>query len=248
MTPTLDALAGRMWRDFQARRPGTCFADPELSLSLDEAYALQDAVRALRLAAGDRVIGYKVGCTGPGTTAQFGVAGPIRGCLFASEVRGAGDLLPATDFDQLAIEGEMALRIGAAGEIAAAFPVIELHNFVFRAARKTLVELIANNGLNAGIVVPDSSWRSSRRYVMQDATLSVRINGRLRGSGGLWPLPGGPTASLEWLGQHLADAGVGLRPGEIVLAGTPLGLYPVAAGDHVAVCIDEAVVTECVVS
>jgi hypothetical protein len=47
---------------------------------------------------------------------------------------------------------EMALRIGDDGQIAVAFPVIELHHSVFRAPRKTLLELVANNGLNAGIV------------------------------------------------------------------------------------------------
>ena len=52
------------------------------------------------------------------------------------------------DFAHLAIEGEMAVRIGPDGTITAAFPVIELHHFVFRGARKTLPELVANNGLN----------------------------------------------------------------------------------------------------
>lgn len=240
-------LAGRLWHDYQARRPGTCFADPEFSVTVPQAYALQDAVRALRVTAGDRLIGYKVGCTGPGTTAQFGMAGPIRGCLFASEVRTTGTPLPAADFSQLAIEGEIALRIGEDGRIAAAFPVIELHNFIFRAPRKTLAELVANNGLNAGIVLPDEPWLSSRRLLAQEATLSVRINGNPRGAGGLWPHPDGPAGTLDWLRRHLAEGGMPLQPGHIVLAGTPLGLYPAVAGDHVMVCLDDTVVTQCVV-
>jgi hypothetical protein len=47
----------------------------------------------------------------------------------------------------------MAVRIGPDGEIEAAFPVIELHHFVFRGPRKTLPELVANNGINAGAVI-----------------------------------------------------------------------------------------------
>jgi 2-keto-4-pentenoate hydratase len=247
VTAWLDALAARQWRDYRSRQPGTCFADPDFALDLPAAYALQAAVAALRIADGDRVAGYKVGCTGPGTIAQFGMAGPVRGFLYASELHPNGTTLPAAAFAHLAVEGEMALRIGPDGEIAAAFPVIELHHFVFRAPRKTLPELVANNGLNAGAVLADAAWQSSRAALAPGATLSVHINDRRYGPAGPWPLPGGPAASLAWLRPHLAAAGLALRAGDIVLAGTPLGLYPVTAGDRVAVCLDAAVVTRCTV-
>jgi 2-keto-4-pentenoate hydratase len=132
-------LAKRQLQDYHPREPGTCFAESGFVLALGAAYELQAAVPVLRVAAGDRVIGYKVGCTGPGTVAQFGMAGPIRGYLYESEVRQDGAALAAADFAQLAIEGEMALRIGDHGEIAGAFPVIELHHFVFRGPRKTRI-------------------------------------------------------------------------------------------------------------
>lgn len=228
-------LAARQWRDYRAREPGMCFADPDLVLDLQRAYEVQDAVAALRVGAGDRVIGYKVGCTGPYVTAQFGMAGPIRGHLYASEVRRNGATLAAADFANLAIEGEMALRIGADGEIATAFPVIELHNFIFRAPCKTLSELVANNGLNAGIVLPEEEWPVSSSRLAGGARLVVQIGNRHFEGSDLWPLPGGATASLDWLRQQLSRSGLVLVPGQIVLSGTPLGLYPVTAGDHVTV-------------
>jgi hypothetical protein len=33
----LEELGGRQWRDYQWGTPGTTFADPEISLTLDEA-------------------------------------------------------------------------------------------------------------------------------------------------------------------------------------------------------------------
>lgn len=243
----MTGLADRQWRDYRAREPGTCFADPGFVLDLPQAYALQRAVSALRVAAGDRVIGYKVGCTGPGTVTQFGMEGPIRGYLYESEVRRTGDTLDRAAFAHPAVEGEMALRIGDDGEIAAVFPVIELHHFVFRAPHKTLAELVANNGLNAGLVLPDEAWLSSRTHLAKQATLSVRINDRVVGSGDLWPLPGGPGASLDWLRHHLAAFGLALVPGQIIIAGTPLGLYPVEAGDHIAVFIDDELTVHCLI-
>jgi 2-keto-4-pentenoate hydratase len=243
----LAELADRQWRDYRAREPGTCFAELNFVLDLPQAYELQRAVSALRVAAGDRVIGYKIGCTGAGTTSQFGIEGPVRGYLYESEVHQTGDRLDMAAFARLAIEGEMALRIGDDGQIAATFPVIELHHFVFRTPRKTLVELVANNGLNAGVVLPDEAWLSSRTYLAKQAMLSVRINGSVVGSGELWPLPGGPAESLSWLKHHLVEFGLALSPSQIVLAGTPLGLYPVQSGDHIVVFIDDEPVTECFV-
>lgn len=245
MAGAIDGLALRQLQDYQARTPGTCFAEPGFALDLMSAYVLQDGVSRLRVGAGERVFGYKVGCTGPGTVAQFGMQGPIRGTLFEDEVRHDGDVLDHGSFANLAIEGEMALRIGDDGDIAAAFPIIELHNFVFRAPRKSLSELIANNGLNAGIVAPGAAWLESRTYIDQQAMLSVRINDAVVDAGDLWPLPGGPVASLSWLKRHLVDLGLPLLPGHVVLAGTPLGLYPVQPRDRVAVHVDGQLAVHC---
>jgi 2-keto-4-pentenoate hydratase len=222
-----------------------CFADPDFDLSLGAAYELQDAVAKLRIASGDRPIGYKVGCTGPGATQQFGLRGPIRGRLFESEVRRHGEALNFEGFAHLAIEGEMAVRIGPDCMIAGAVPVIELHHYVFRGAKKTLAELVANNGLNGGIVLPHDDWLSSTEYIKGSGALSVRINGCLIESGELWPTSGGAESSIGWLRGHLADTGVELSPGDVVLTGTPLGLYPVGRGDQVAVLVDDKIGAFC---
>jgi 2-keto-4-pentenoate hydratase len=247
MTIAIQALADRQWRDYRSRQPGTCFADPGFLLGLSDAYELQDAVATLRVSAGDCLVGYKVGCTGPGTVQQFGMEGPIRGCLFESEVR--KDRYPVTgnEFANLAIEGEMAVRIGPDGSIAAVFPVIELHHFVFRGSRKTLPELVANNGFNGGCVLPDEDWLLSQDYIEQPGKLSVWINDRQIASGGLWPMLGGVHASLRWLREHLAETDRALLPGQIVLAGTPLGLYPALAGDRIGVRVDDKIGVECAV-
>lgn len=238
-------LAVRQWRDYRAREPGTSFADPGFSLDLRQAYELQDAVSVLRVAGGDRVIGYKLGCTGPEITAQFDMAGPIRGYLYESEVHRNGAVLDTADFARLAIEGEMAVRIGGNGDIVAAFPVIELHHFVLRAPHKTLAELVANNGMNAGIVLPPAGWLSARRNATTGARLSIKIGDRCVGSGKPWSLPGGAAASVDWLRQHLSECGLALSPGQIVLTGTPLGLYPVAPGDKAVVFLDNEPAVGC---
>ncbi len=248
MKSDIQTLAERQWYDYRDRQPGTCFSDPGFTLDLAQAYALQDAVTALRVSAGDRLIGYKVGCTGPDIVKQFGMQGPIRGCLFESEIREHRHPVKGGDFANLAIEGEMAVKIGPDETIAAVFPVIELHHFVFRGVRNTLHELVANNGLNGGFVLPHGDWLLSKDYLERRGELSVWIRDRLVASGELWPMAGSMLASLGWLRGHLAKTGRALLSGQIILTGTALGLYPVRPGDHIAVRVDDVIGSECFVA
>ena len=241
-------LALQQLRDYRNNNPGTCFDDLDFILDVNAAYELQDTVTDLRVTEGEDIIGYKVGCTGSGTTRQFGVKGPIRGTLFGSELRTNGVELDFNSFTNLAIEGEMAVKIGDNGEIISAFPIIELHNFVFRAPIKTLSELIANNGFNAGVVFPDFIWEQSNRYINQSAQLSIKINSEFIAAGDLWPLPQGPSGSVEWLENSLKNWDRTILSGNIILTGTSLGIYPVQPGDKIDVSINEETAVSCRVS
>jgi len=238
-------LAARQWRDYQQGTPGTAFADPEISLTLEEAYNVQIGFAGLRCAAGDAIAGYKVGCIGPGVVKQFGMSGPIHARLFRSEIRSSGEALRYSSYANPAIEGEMALRIGVGGSITAAFPVIELHQFVFRASRKTLAELVANNGINAGAVIPRHLETRSLDDWANAHTLSVAINGVAVDAGSLWAMAGGAAEAVDWLRRDLDRFGEALKPGDLVLAGTPLGLHSVRAGDHVIVSVDGRDCVDC---
>ena len=248
MIRDIKKLAIRQLSDYRNKTPGTCFDDLDFILDMDSAYELQNTVADIRVTEGEVIIGYKVGCTGSGTTRQFGMKGPIRGTLFGSELLKNGAELDFNAFTNLAIEGEMAVKIGDNGEIISAFPIIELHNFVFRAPIKTLPELIANNGLNAGVVCPDLIWQKSARYISQSAQLSVKINSEVIAVGDLWSLPQGPSGSIEWLENNLKNWNRSILPGNIILTGTSLGLYPVQPGDKIDISINKETTVSCTVS
>ena len=235
MDVTVEELASRQIADYRRRSPGTYFGELRRPLSLEEAYRVQAEVSRLRVRDGDKIAGYKVGCTSAEIERQFGLRGPIYAVLFESEFRRSGARLDGSSFMNLAIEGEMAARVGDDGEIAALFPAIELHNLVFRSEPKTLAELIVNNGLNAGVVLPGEAadYKALEQELAQG--LRVLINGESIDEGALWSLPGGAGASLRWLKENLERHGGGLRPGHLVLTGTPLGIHCVHPGDHVEV-------------
>ena len=209
---------------------------------------MQDAVTDLRVKEGETVIGYKVGCTGPGTTKLFDMQGPIRGTLFESEFHECGVELYANNFYNLAIEAEMAIKIGKNGTIHSIFPVIELHNFVFRGPKKSLPELIANNGLNRGVILSRENWQTSAEVYGETSILSLEINGSEIDSGALWPMEGGPQSSLNWLERHLHDHELKITTGDIVLGGTALGLHQVQPEDCIDVKINGQIVVQCTVA
>src|SRR5260370_41653106 len=99
----METLAVRQWGDYRRRTPGTYFAEARDPLTSDEAYAVQMEVARLRCEAGDAVVGYKVGCIGPGVVEQFGMSGPIHARLFRSEIRNSGETLQYDAYANLAI-------------------------------------------------------------------------------------------------------------------------------------------------
>lgn len=224
-------LAARQLADYWACTPGTFFAGEDLpDLSLDDAYTVQREVASLRGADGEEVAGYKVGATGPGTREQFGMDGPIRGFLYQTELHRSGAELSHASYANLAIEGELAVWLGEEAEISHVFPVVELHNYV-----PNLQELVANNGLHAGVVLPDMHSTEWRGEGPLDGTLRDEISGRVVEEGPMSGVPGGPAGSVEWLRRHLREYGLALRPRQLVLTGTPLSLIPVRPGDSVRV-------------
>ena len=145
----------------------------------------------------------------------------------------------------LAIEGEMAVVIGGDIKIINAFPVIELHNFIFRATSKTLTELIANNAINAGVVISEKSVSKPINKWANAKTLTVKVNGKIIDSGNLWAMEGGAKEAVTWLQQNLSKHGFSLKPGDLVLTGTPLSLHHTRSGDHIGVFVDNYELVTC---
>lgn len=220
-------LAARQLADYRARTPGTVFADG-LQLGLDDAYAVQAAVAQLRERDGEEVAGFKVGCTSADVQRRFGMRGPVSGFLFAPELHPPGSTLATHTFANLAVEAETAVRLDGDLRVLDVFPVLELHNLVFRGSPATLPELVANNAIHAGAVLAPGGLHPAE--LAADAVLELVVDGSVVDSGPPFPLPGGAEASLRWLTGNLARVGRRLRPGDIVLTGTSLGIHEVQVG------------------
>ncbi len=239
----LAALARRQLSDYDAISPGNIFGE---GIVLDEAaaYRLQSHVAQLRSERGERVIGYKVGCTSPAIQRQLGIDHGVFGRLFANEQHASGVKLSAARYDHLAIEGELAVRLAVDlkpddglnemldGYFGDVFPVIELHHYVIRGPAATAGELIANNGMHAGFVAPeavspDISAIQGEMLILVDGQIADRCDaGRLQET---------VTSSLRWLANTLPKHDNRLRAGHVVLTGSCCRLIPIEPPCHVVV-------------
>ncbi|MDG3005958.1 2-keto-4-pentenoate hydratase [Paludisphaera mucosa] len=243
MSVDLERLARRMLADFDARTQDRLFAEP-IDLTSGRAYDLQAEIARLREARGERVVGYKLGCTSPAVQKQLGIDEPIIARLFDTERHDSGTRLLHASYANLAVEGELAVRLAAdlpptipAGEecleaIESIFPVIELHHYVLRSPKPCAHELIASNGMHAGFVLAEGSSGGPRARVRN---LTVALNDAIVGrSDAPWTMAD-PIASLRWLAARLGRHGLRLTRGHVILTGSPLPLYPVGPGDRVVV-------------
>lgn len=93
----------------------------------------------------------------------------------------------------------MGIQIAEKNEIASVFSFVKVHNLLFRPTRKSLAELLSNNGFNKDIVLPEKQWQKSLAFYDNTFVPSLEINGSVIDPGDLWPMVGGPLASLNWL-------------------------------------------------
>jgi 2-keto-4-pentenoate hydratase len=219
------------------------------SLSIEEAYEVQDIVAQLRINAGEELVGYKVGCTSTAIRSQFGLAEPIRGRIFQPHVFGENARIDWSNYVNCAIEPEMVFKIGKEldganpsddeliDSIEYVSPGIELHDFKFWHTPTTLQELICSGGIHAGLVVGNAKASPSDLNFKREV-FSVYEGNRLVTSALASEIMGGPLRSLRWLVTSLCSQGLSLTKGSFVIPGSPVELVSIDHDTEMKVIIE----------
>jgi 2-keto-4-pentenoate hydratase len=211
-------------------------------LSIEDAYRVQSRVLAERVAGGEHIVGWKVGCTSPSIQQQFGLTQPICGRLLEPHIDADGARHSASRYVDCAVEAEMVFRMerdlapGMNEEelraaIASVHPGIELHNYRFWYGSPTSQELIASNGIHAGLVI--GAAHDTATLDMNAERMQLVVNGRVEAEGVGSDVMGGPLRSLRWLAGHAAERGEQVRRGDLVIPGSAVKLVRVSAGDAI---------------
>jgi 2-keto-4-pentenoate hydratase len=209
-------------------------------LGLDGAYAIQEALLARLVAAGQRPIGWKVGMAGVvGRTA--GTPGPIYGRLTSEMVVADGGTLSATALHEPFVEGEIAFVLGErlhgpgveAEDVLAACagvcPAIEVFARRLDADASAITDMVADNALCAHVVLGDVT--EGHRLALRLVGLVLTRSGEIVATGAGAQVLGDPARSVAWLANALAQRGRAIEAGEVVITGAVAGAHAAAPGD-----------------
>ncbi|HLA44398.1 MAG TPA: fumarylacetoacetate hydrolase family protein [Aggregatilineales bacterium] len=242
---SITELAEQLDTAAQNHQPIQPFSESLGMTSVEDAYAIQAHWTQMREARGEKVIGRKIGLTSLAIQQQLGVSEPDYGNLWESSHYATIDHraeVPAGDFVQPRLEGEIAFLIGrplegghiTPQEVLAATDamalVVEIVASRIADWRIKLVDTIADNASYGGFVL--GTWDSSLRIAdLRLMGMTISKNGAAGAEGLGAAAMGHPALSVAWLANKLSYFGVSLQPGDVVLSGGITKMLPVAAGD-----------------
>ena len=206
------------------------------AMTLDDAYAVQAAFVAAKMAQGRRRIGWKIGLTSRAMQDALKIDTPDSGVLLDDMAFDSGATIPKGRFIQPRIEAEIAFVMKAPlsgnatrDEIIAATdyvaPSLEiLDTRILRADPETgkpriIVDTISDNAANAGVVVGaqrHAPGAHDLRWVGAIVTRDGVVEETGLGAGVL----NDPVTSVQWLARRMQTYGQSIAAGDIVLSGS----------------------------
>lgn len=206
-------------------------------MTMDDAYAVQAEWVRTKRERGDDLTGWKIGLTSKAMQAALSIDIPDSGVLLQSMVFANGADIPAGRFIQPRVEAEIAFvmksPIAAAGLTRQAIldatdyiaPAIEiLDTRITRTdprsgKSRTVVDTIADNAANAGIVLGDPV-RDFHALDLRWVGAIVFRNGEVEETGLGAGVLDDPLLAISWLAQRLATYGDRIEAGQILLSGS----------------------------
>lgn len=221
----------------QARHQVGCISQDFPAMTMEDSYAVQNEWVKLKLAAGRRIEGRKIGLTSRAMQMQLGIDIPDSGILFDDMFFANGANIPANRFIEPRIEAEIAFimaddlhgadvtREDVLAATEAVAPALEiLDTRIFRkdpvtGKPRTVFDTISDNAANAGIVLGDER-HNPRDVDLRWTGAIVSLNAGVEETGLGAGVLGDPLRSMAWLANRLAEHGDYIQRGEVVLSGS----------------------------
>ncbi|HJL42106.1 MAG TPA: 4-oxalocrotonate decarboxylase [Myxococcales bacterium LLY-WYZ-16_1] len=218
----------------------------QADLSLEEAYAIQEAAIDKRIGRGEKRIGAKLGLTSKAKQRQMGVEEPVYGWLTDRMQLPVEEPLRLAELIHPRCEPELVFHLNEdlAGPGVTAHDVLQATRAVtggievidsrYEAFSFTLPDVVADNTSAARFVL------GANRIGPTDADLALlgclfEVNGELVDTAAGAALLGHPAASVARLANHLGQRNQKLEAGWVVLAGGLTSAQHLQPGTHVAV-------------
>lgn len=218
--------------------------------TIDDAYAVQDALKPIWSASKGEIDGLKIATTTKVMQDLMGIDHPCGGMIFEKTVHRSGVTLSVADYVNVRIECELAIRLAhdltardggeahdresvraAVGHAMAAFELIEDRNADYDTANART--LIADNAWNGGVVLGQEIAVPADRNLNGQRGAAM-LNGKPLGDG----LTDDPMGALAWCANLAIKRRMPLQQGQIVITGSLIATFSVSAGDKIYFEID----------
>lgn len=219
-------------------------------MDMADAYAIQEAWVNRKIADGRKLTGYKIGLTSRAMQMAMKIDTPDFGVLLDDMAYQSGDEIKANDFTDPRIEVELAFVLGEplSGEDVTVDDVLHATDYVvpaleliaarsFRVDPETgytrnVFDTIADNAANAGYILSDQKI-DPREIDLCWAGAMLYLNGEVEETGLAGGIMGHPAHGIRWVCKRFAAHGIGLEPGQVVLAGSFTRPVVVTPGDEI---------------
>ena len=207
-----------------------------------EAYRIQQEVVRRRIADGETIVGWKIGLTSEAMRRQLGVDEPDYGPILSGYIVPPGAPIAVSELIQPRIESEIAfvlrspLRgpgVTAADVLAATEGVaasLEIIDSRIEAWKLTLPDTIADLASSARV-----AWSGQPVAVdgldLRAIKVVLERRGEVVGEGVGAAVLGDPAAAVAWAANTLADFGVTMEAGHLIMPGALHASVPAVAGD-----------------
>ena len=206
-------------------------------MTLDDAYAVQADLIALKLAAGRRRVGWKIGLTSRAMQEALKIDTPDSGVLLDDMVFQDGATVPKNRFIQPRVEAEIAFLmardlsgpgitredvIAATAHVAPALEILDtriLRSDPVTGQARIITDTVSDNAANAGVVLGPQRHRLDSHDLRRVGAI-VKRDGVVEETGLGAGVLDDPVTGILWLVQRLARYGQGLSAGDIVLSGS----------------------------
>ena len=245
----IDQYGDELYEAFLSRRPIRPLLEREPDITIADAYRIQERFVARRVAAGEKVIGKKIGATSKPVQDFLGVYQPDFGILLSGMVYTEGDTIDLGQLIQPKAEAELAfvLKEDLKGPGITAMDVIRATDYVLPCfeivdSRITdwkikIQDTVADNA-SCGVFVVGRQHTDPHSLDLAAASMQMWKNGAPAGSGLGSAVQGHPAEAVAWLANTLGAFGIPFRAGELILSGSLAPLVPAQAGDRFTMAIE----------
>lgn len=212
----------------------------------EDAYAIQDLIRARKVARGVQISGLKMGLTSHAKMKQMGVTEAIHGFITDYGSVADGGEIACSELIHPKVEAEIAFVTRRPlkgpgchiGDVLAAtdfvLPALEVIDSRYKDFRFDLKSVIADNTSSARYVLGGYS-RSPMGLDLRNLGVVMHKNGEVVATAAGSAVLGHPASSVAMLANMLSARGQEIPAGTLILTGGMTEAVPVSAGDSITV-------------